>query len=336
MLRVPSINDRKVSSSVSVGSNKCETINSTVCQSKANVLKAKTVNAIHDGSNIVCVSCGKDVLMLSHEKCVARYALSVDSRVKRALFTSPIAAKSRNLGATSVVAKSKFSVAKTPTATNKVVSSASSLSLDSRIVRFGNDHFAAITGYGDYVQGNLTICHVYYVEGLRHNLFLVRQFCDGDLEVAFLFFLHTKDEAPNMIINSLTHIQRSLKAHILKVRSDNRTEFKNEKLRTFYAKLGITHNTSTVRMPQQNGVVKRRNRTLVEATRTMLIFSKASNFLWAEAIATACFTHNLSLVHTRYNKTPYELIKGRKPNVQYFHMFGSLCYPTNDRDDLGK
>ncbi|GJS11854.1 retrovirus-related pol polyprotein from transposon TNT 1-94 [Tanacetum coccineum] len=52
-------------------------------------------------------------------------------------------------------------------------------------LRFGNDHFAAITGYGDYVQGNLTICHVYYVEGLVHNLFSVGQFCDGDLEVAF-------------------------------------------------------------------------------------------------------------------------------------------------------
>ncbi|GJR71179.1 hypothetical protein Tco_0083544 [Tanacetum coccineum] len=52
-------------------------------------------------------------------------------------------------------------------------------------VRFGNDNIAAITGYGDYIQGNLTICHVYYVEGLGHNLFSVGQFCDGDLEVAF-------------------------------------------------------------------------------------------------------------------------------------------------------
>ncbi|GJV68929.1 hypothetical protein Tco_1484438 [Tanacetum coccineum] len=52
-------------------------------------------------------------------------------------------------------------------------------------IRFGNYHFASITGYGDYVQGNLTICHVYYVEGLGHNLFSVRHFCDGDLEVAF-------------------------------------------------------------------------------------------------------------------------------------------------------
>ncbi|GJS05897.1 integrase, catalytic region, zinc finger, CCHC-type containing protein [Tanacetum coccineum] len=52
-------------------------------------------------------------------------------------------------------------------------------------VRFGNDHFAATTGYGDYVQGNIKICHVYYVEGLGHNLFSVGQFCDVDLEVAF-------------------------------------------------------------------------------------------------------------------------------------------------------
>ncbi|GKF01982.1 retrovirus-related pol polyprotein from transposon TNT 1-94, partial [Tanacetum coccineum] len=59
-------------------------------------------------------------------------------------------------------------------------------------------------------------------------------------------------------------------------------------------------------------------------------------FIWAEPIATACFTQYRSLVHTRYNKTPYELIQGRKPNVQYFHVFGSLSYPTNNRDDLGK
>ncbi|GKC50609.1 hypothetical protein Tco_1073354 [Tanacetum coccineum] len=67
----------------------------------------------------VCVSCGKDVFLLSHEKCVARYALSINSSVKRALFTTPIEAKSKNLGATSIVAKSRLSVAKTPTTINK-------------------------------------------------------------------------------------------------------------------------------------------------------------------------------------------------------------------------
>ncbi|GJS74366.1 retrovirus-related pol polyprotein from transposon TNT 1-94 [Tanacetum coccineum] len=73
-----------------------------------------------------------------------------------------------------------------------------------------------------------------------------------------------------------------------------------------------------------------------KVARTMLIFLKSPEFLWAEAISTACFTQNRSLIHTRYNKTPYELVRGRKPNVEYFHVFGSLCYPTNDREDLGK
>ncbi|GJT49940.1 retrovirus-related pol polyprotein from transposon TNT 1-94 [Tanacetum coccineum] len=68
----------------------------------------------------------------------------------------------------------------------------------------------------------------------------------------------------------------------------------------------------------------------------MLIFSRLPEFLWAEAVATACFTQNRSIINTRHNKTPYELLRGRKPNVEYFHVFGSLCYPTNDHDDLGK
>ncbi|GJT10778.1 retrovirus-related pol polyprotein from transposon TNT 1-94 [Tanacetum coccineum] len=93
---------------------------------------------------------------------------------------------------------------------------------------------------------------------------------------------------------------------------------------------------SIARTPQQNRVVERRNRTLVEAARTMLIFSKLPEFLWAEAVARACFTQNWSIIHTRYNKTSYELLRGRKLNIAYFHVFGSLCYPTNDRDDLVK
>ncbi|GJZ28568.1 retrovirus-related pol polyprotein from transposon TNT 1-94 [Tanacetum coccineum] len=251
-------------------------------------------------------------------------------------------------------------------------------------VRFGNDHFTAITGYGDYVQGNLMICQVYYIEGLGHNLFSVGQFCDEDLEVAFCsntFYvqnlegdylltgsresnlytisisdladsssvclmskatstkswpMRVENEAPDTIINFINQVQRTLKAQILKIQTDNETEFKNKKLRSFYAKLGIVHHTSTARTPQQNGIVERQNCTLVEVVRTMHIFLKTLEFLWAEAIATACFTQNCSLLHTRYNNTPYELIRGRKPNVQYSHVFRSFCYPTNDRDDLGK
>ncbi|GJY38372.1 retrovirus-related pol polyprotein from transposon TNT 1-94 [Tanacetum coccineum] len=107
-------------------------------------------------------------------------------------------------------------------------------------------------------------------------------------------------------------------------------------LREWYENVGITHQTSVARTPQQNGVVERQNQTLVEAARTMLIFSRASLFLWAEAINTACYTQNLSLIRHRYNKTPYELMQDKKPNISFFHVFGSLCYPTNDQDDLGK
>ncbi|GJZ17142.1 hypothetical protein Tco_0553265 [Tanacetum coccineum] len=98
---------KKSQSSVSLVSNKRDTLNLIVFKSKANVLNVKTVNAVNDGSNFVCVSFGKDVFMISHDKCVACYALSVNSRVKRALFTSTVAAKSSKLLATPVVAKSR-------------------------------------------------------------------------------------------------------------------------------------------------------------------------------------------------------------------------------------
>nr|GFB58344.1 hypothetical protein [Tanacetum cinerariifolium] len=68
----------------------------------------------------------------------------------------------------------------------------------------------------------------------------------------------------------------------------------------------------------------------------MLIFSRAPLFLWAEAIATACFTQNRSIIHRRFNKTPYELINGRKPDISFLHVFGALCYPKKDREDIGK
>nr|GEW79944.1 retrovirus-related Pol polyprotein from transposon TNT 1-94 [Tanacetum cinerariifolium] len=81
---------------------------------------------------------------------------------------------------------------------------------------------------------------------------------------------------------------------------------------------------------------EKRNRTLVEAARPMFIFSHASLFLWAEAIATVCFTQNRSTIHHRFNKTPYELINGRKPDISFLYVFGALCYPKNDRKDIGK
>ncbi|GJU15484.1 hypothetical protein Tco_1143450 [Tanacetum coccineum] len=150
---------RKVSSSVSIDSNKRETMNSIVCQSNASVLKTKIVNAVNDSSNIICVSCGKDMFMLSHEKCVAHYALSRHSRVIQLILWIVDSWCSKHMTGNLSLLRNfveKFM----------------------GVVRFGNDHFTTITGYGDYIQGNLTICHIYYVEGLGHNLFSVGQFCE--------------------------------------------------------------------------------------------------------------------------------------------------------------
>nr|GFD11587.1 hypothetical protein [Tanacetum cinerariifolium] len=86
--------------------------------------------------------------------------------------------------------------------------------------------------------------------------------------------------------------KRYILSPVLIIRTDNGTEFKNQVLKVYFDSVGIYHQMSSVRTPQQNGVVERRNRTLVVAARTMLIFSHAPLFLWAEAIATACFTQN--------------------------------------------
>ncbi|GJV44233.1 retrovirus-related pol polyprotein from transposon TNT 1-94 [Tanacetum coccineum] len=168
-------------------------------------------------------------------------------------------------------------------------------------VCFRNDHLTGIIGYGYYVQVNLTICHVYYVEGLGHNLFSVGQFCDGDLEVAF---------------RSNTCYVRNLEG------DDLLTGFRASNLYTI----------SISELAASSPVC-----LMSKATSTKSwLWHRRLSYLNFEAIATACFTQNQSIIHTRYSKTPYELIRGRKPNIQYFHMFGSLCYPTNDRVDLGK
>jgi hypothetical protein len=114
------------------------------------------------------------------------------------------------------------------------------------------------------------------------------------------------------------------------------SKFKNQTLRSYFEKVGIEHQTSNPRTPEQNGVVERRNRTLVEAARTMLINVQLPDYLWAEAVSTACYTQNRCMITKRHHKTPYQIVHKRTPNISYFHVFGALCYPVNDRDDLGK
>ncbi|GJX50826.1 retrovirus-related pol polyprotein from transposon TNT 1-94 [Tanacetum coccineum] len=259
-----------------------------VVLNKENVIDVAVAND-SKAKTLLCVSCMQSVLIPCHDKCIAKHKLNVRSNARRTFSVNSRIPKSSK---TTVVA-SKTSASK---ARDKVVQivlwivdsgCSKHMTGDCSLlrnfvekfmgtVRFRNDNFSTIIGYGDYIHGNHSI------------------------------------------------------------RTDNVTEFKNATLKAHYEKLGIMQQFSIARTPQQNGVVERRNHTLVEAARTMLIFSRLPEFLWAEVVATAYFTQNRSIINTRYNKTPYELLHGRKPNVEYFHVFGSLCYPTNDRDDLGK
>ncbi|GJZ94836.1 integrase, catalytic region, zinc finger, CCHC-type containing protein, partial [Tanacetum coccineum] len=101
-------------------------------------------------------------------------------------------------------------------------------------------------------------------------------------------------------------------------------------------RLSISHETSVARSPQQNSVVERQNHTLIKEARIMLIYAKAPLFLWAKEVATAGYTQNRSMIRLRHDKTPYELLHNKPPDLSYLYVFGALCYPTNDSENLGK
>ncbi|GJV57308.1 putative zinc finger, CCHC-type containing protein [Tanacetum coccineum] len=111
---------------------------------------------------------------------------------------------------------------------------------------------------------------------------------------------------------------------------------RNKTLHAFFKEEGIEHQTSTPRTPEQNGVVERRNRTLVEAARTMLSALKLPLFFWAEVIATACYTQNRSIIIPTHEKMAYHIINDRKPSIKHLHIFGCTCYLTRDGENLDK
>nr|GEU43361.1 hypothetical protein [Tanacetum cinerariifolium] len=114
------------------------------------------------------------------------------------------------------------------------------------------------------------------------------------------------------------------------------TEFLNKTLNAFFKEEGIEHQTSTARTPEQNDVVERRNQTLVKGARTMLSASTLLLFFWAEAIATACYTQNRSIIIPTHDKTAYHIINNRKPSIKHLHIFCCICYITRDGENLDK
>ncbi|GKB12217.1 retrovirus-related pol polyprotein from transposon TNT 1-94 [Tanacetum coccineum] len=124
---------------------------------------------------------------------------------------------------------------------------------------------------------------------------------------------------------------------VKELRSDNRTEFRNHKLEEFYDEKGISQNFLSPYTLKQNGVAKKRNRTLIEAARTMLNSAKLPKQFWEEAVNTACYTQNRSIILKRHGKTAYDVFKGRSPDdIIYFYVFGYPVHIHNQRDLLGK
>ncbi|GJW03820.1 retrovirus-related pol polyprotein from transposon TNT 1-94 [Tanacetum coccineum] len=147
------------------------------------------------------------------------------------------------------------------------------------------------------------------INGKKYILVIV----DDYSRFTWVKFLRSKDETPEFVINFLKQIQVGLNKTVRYIRTDNGTEFVNQVMSKYYEGVGIFHQKSVLRTLQQNGVVERRTRTLVEAPRTMLIFSKAPMFLWAEVVATACTI---------------------SPDHSISPSIWCSLLPTNDREDL--
>ncbi|KAJ9544835.1 hypothetical protein OSB04_024542 [Centaurea solstitialis] len=174
--------------------------------------------------------------------------------------------------------------------------------------------------------------NVQSIAGKKYTLVIVDEYS----RYTWVFFLRSKSDAPEEIILFVRKMERLNNLTVRSIRSDHGTEFRNSTLETFFDQKGISQNFSSVRTPQQNGVAERRNRTLIEAARSMLSEANLATQFWAEAVNTACYTQNRSLIVKRFRRTPYELFRNRKPSIEHLHIFGCVCYILNNKDNLGK
>ncbi|GJZ10980.1 putative ribonuclease H-like domain-containing protein [Tanacetum coccineum] len=153
---------------------------------------------------------------------------------------------------------------------------------------------------------------------------------------SWVFFLATKDETSGILKSFITRVENLIDQRVKVIRCDNGTEFKNKEMNQFCERKGIKREFSVARTPQQNRVAKRKNRTLIEAARTMLADSKLPTTFWVEAVNTACYVQNRVLATKPHNKTPYELFLGRKSALGFMRLFECLVTILNTIDQLGK
>ncbi|GJW98090.1 putative ribonuclease H-like domain-containing protein [Tanacetum coccineum] len=174
-----------------------------------------------------------------------------------------------------------------------------------------------------------------FVRSINHKIYCL-VVTDDYSRFSWVFFLATKDETSGILKTFITGIENQINHKVKIIRCDNGTEFKNNDMNQFCGMKGIKREFSVARTPQQNGVAERKNRTLIEAARTMLADSLLPTTFWAEAVNTACYVQNRVLVTKPHNKTPYELLLGRPPSISFMRPFGSLVTILNTLDLLGK
>ncbi|GJV00275.1 putative ribonuclease H-like domain-containing protein [Tanacetum coccineum] len=173
------------------------------------------------------------------------------------------------------------------------------------------------------------------VRSINHKTYCL-VITDDFSRFSWVFFLRTKDDTSGILKDFIRQIENQLNKKVKTIRCDNGTEFKNRDIIEFCGSKGIKREYSNARTPQQNGVAERKNRTLIEAARTMLADSFLPNTFWAEAVSTACYVLNRVLVTKPQNKTPYELITGKIPIISYIRPFGCHVTILNTIDHLGK
>jgi len=138
--------------------------------------------------------------------------------------------------------------------------------------------------------------------------------------------LQDKAEVASIFKKFAKNAQNQFDVKIKKIRSDKGKDFDNTNIEEYCDEVGIKHEFSSTYTPQQNGIVERKNRTLITLARTMLDEYNTSEKMWAEAINTACYASNRLFPHKFLEKTPYELLNGKKPGVSFFRVFGCKCY----------
>ncbi|GJW98817.1 retrovirus-related pol polyprotein from transposon TNT 1-94 [Tanacetum coccineum] len=170
-------------------------------------------------------------------------------------------------------------------------------------------------------------------KGKKYILVLLMTIFQDKLRI---FFYDTRMKHKKFIKGFSHDDSCNLQAQVITSPYDRGTEFLIKTPHAYFKEEDIEHQTSTPRTPEQNGIVKRRNHTLVEAARTMLSASKLPLSFWAKAVTTACYTQNRSIIISTHGKMAYHLINDRKPSIKHLYIFGCICYITRDGENLDK